>query len=87
MLSIVLLVAVLVIVLGSAVVLKKAPPQLRVTAIIAIVAGCAIGAVGGYFAASDSFTRDFYPIAGAFVGWIIGAAIYDNKRKRALAAR
>lgn len=86
MLSIALLASIALLVIGTAFILAKAPPPLRITAVVLIAAGSAVGAVGGYLVASDGFTREYYPIAGAFVGWIIGAAIYDGKRKRAVRA-
>ncbi len=74
-----------ILVIGTLFVLFKAPSELRVTAIVLIAIAAAVGTAGGYLAGSDDTTRLYYAIAGAMGGWIVGAAIYDRKRKQFLA--
>lgn len=78
-------IAIGILVIGTGFVLLKAPSELRMTAIALIAVAAAVGTAGGYLAGSDGTTRFFYAIAGAMGGWIVGAAIYDRKRKQFLA--
>jgi uncharacterized membrane protein (GlpM family) len=65
--------------------IAKAPEELRMTAIVFMTTPPALAFLLAYFLSGED-TRVYYGIAAAIFGWVVGANIYDSKRKKSLKA-
>jgi peptidoglycan/LPS O-acetylase OafA/YrhL len=64
----------------------KAPESLRTIAAVLFLLPASLGGIVTHSLTTDPSAKAYYGIAGAIGGWMVGALIYDNRRKKLLAA-